>query len=103
MKPTAFLINVARGEVVDEAALYAALRDRAIAGAAIDVWYRYPEGDALTLPSTLPFHELTNVIMTPHIAGATENTFFYRWAAINDNLRRLRDGEPLVNVVPRPV
>lgn len=103
MKPTAFLINVARGEVVDEAALYAALKDRAIAGAAIDVWYRYPDGDHPTLPANLPFHELPNIIMTPHIAGATENTFVYRWAAINDNLRRLRAGEPLLNVVPRTI
>ncbi len=98
MKPSAFLINVARGDVVDEAALYAALRDRTIAGAAIDVWYRYPGLDNATLPANLPFHELTNVIMTPHIAGATEPTFFYRWSLINDNLRRIRDGEPLANV-----
>lgn len=102
MKPSAFLINVARGEVVDEAALYAALKAHTIAGAAIDVWYCYPEGDRPALPCNLPFYELPNVIMTPHIAGATENTFFYRWATINDNLRRLRDGEPLLNVVPRP-
>ncbi len=99
MKPTAFLINVARGDVVEEAALYAALRDRTIAGAAIDVWYRYPGPDGATLPANLPFHELSNVIMTPHIAGATEPTFFYRWSQINDNLRRIRDGEPLLNVV----
>jgi phosphoglycerate dehydrogenase-like enzyme len=99
MKQTAFLINVARGEVVDEAAFYAALKERSIAGAAIDVWYRYPDGDQLVLPGNLPFHELPNVVMTPHIAGATENTFSYRWATINENLRRLRDGEPLLNVV----
>lgn len=103
MKPTAFLINVARGEVVDETALYAALKDRSIAGAAIDTWYRYPEGDQPTLPANLPFHELPNIVMTPHIAGATEDTFFYRWAAINDNLRRLRDDEPLQNIVPRTI
>jgi phosphoglycerate dehydrogenase-like enzyme len=102
MKPSAFLINVARGEVVDETALYAALKDRSIAGAAIDTWYRYPEGDQPTLPATLPFHELPNIVMTPHIAGATENTFSYRWAAIDDNLRRLRAGEPLVSAVPHP-
>ena len=99
MKPSAFLINVARGDVVDEAALYAALRDRVIAGAAIDVWYRYPGPDGAAMPSNLPFHELPNVVMTPHIAGATEPTFFYRWDQINDNLRRVRDGEPFLNVV----
>ncbi|MCA9858883.1 MAG: hypothetical protein KC438_04135 [Thermomicrobiales bacterium] len=102
MKPNAYLINVARGEVVDEAALYTALRDRTIAGAAIDTWYRYPVDDQPTPPSAYPFHELSNVVMTPHIAGATENTFFYRWATINENLRRLWDGEPLRNPVIRP-
>lgn len=99
MKPSAFLINVARGEVVEEAALYEALRSGGIAGAAIDVWYCYPSGDEPCLPSHFPFHELPNVVMTPHIAGATDATFTYRWNLINENLRRLRDGEPLLNVV----
>jgi phosphoglycerate dehydrogenase-like enzyme len=99
MKPSTFLINVARGEVVEETALYEALRDRTIGGAAIDVWYQYPEKDELRLPSTLPFHELDNVIMTPHIAGATDATFHYRWSVINDNIGRLGTGEPFVNQV----
>jgi phosphoglycerate dehydrogenase-like enzyme len=99
MKRSAYLINVARGGVVDERALYRALRERTIAGAAIDVWYRYPAGDEPCLPSTEPFHELDNVIMTPHVAGWTDGTARYRWAAIADNLRRLEAGEPLLNVV----
>jgi phosphoglycerate dehydrogenase-like enzyme len=101
MKPSAFLINVARGDVVDETALYNALRDRTIAGAAIDVWYRYPGADGTGMPANLPFHELPNVIMTPHIAGSTEPTFFYRWELINENLRRIGTGEPFVNVVKK--
>jgi phosphoglycerate dehydrogenase-like enzyme len=103
MKPSAFLINVARGEVVDEAALYEALASGRIAGAAIDVWYCYPDSDQPCLPAHLPFHELPNVVMTPHIAGATDATFTYRWNLINENLRRLRDGEPLLNLVKPPV
>ncbi|MBX3070849.1 MAG: hypothetical protein KF883_10155 [Thermomicrobiales bacterium] len=99
MKPAAFLINVGRGELVAEHDLFVALRDRTIAGAAIDVWYRYPDGAQTVLPSELPFHELPNVIMTPHIAGATDATFGYRWRFINDNIHRVRDGEPLQNVV----
>jgi len=99
MKPGAFLINVARGEVVEEGALYAALRDRTIAGAAIDVWYRYPDGRQTILPSPFPFHELPNVIMTPHIAGATDATFGYRWNLINENIRRLVVGDSLENVI----
>lgn len=102
MKPSAFLINVARGGVTDEAALYAALAEQTIAGAAIDVWYRYPVDEHPTMPSMFPFHELSNVIMTPHIAGATENTFRYRWSVIDENLRCLRDGTPLSNVVSGP-
>ncbi|MCC6792064.1 MAG: hypothetical protein IT336_10270 [Thermomicrobiales bacterium] len=99
MQPTAYLINVARGEVIDEAALYAALEERAIAGAALDVWYRYPDGLEPLRPADHPFHELDNVIVTPHIAGWTVETFAYRWQAIDENLRRLGTGEPLLNVV----
>ncbi len=99
MRPTSYLINVARGEVVDEAALYDALLHQRIAGAAIDVWYHYPEGSEPARPADRPFHELPNVIMTPHIAGWTTETFRHRWAAIDDNLRRLSRGEPLANVV----
>ena len=56
MRPSAFLINVARGPVVDEASLYAALKERQIAGAAIDVWYSYPNSlDASHLPARHPF------------------------------------------------
>lgn len=100
MKPTAYLINVARGEVIDESALYEALRHRTIAGAAIDVWYRYPEAwRGLAAPANLPFHELSNVIMTPHISAWTIDTFRQRWATVAENLRRLAAGEPLLNVV----
>ena len=73
--------------------------ERTIAGAAIDVWYRYPAGDGPGLPSTEPFHQLDNVIMTPHVAGWTDATARYRRAAMADNLRRLAAGEPLLNVV----
>jgi phosphoglycerate dehydrogenase-like enzyme len=99
MRPSAFLVNVARGPVIDEDALFEALLARSIAGAALDVWYRYPEDKMSGQPATHPFHELDNVIMTPHIAGWTFGTFHHRWEVINDNLRRLVSGEPLVNVV----
>ena len=99
MKPSAYLVNVARGPVIDEDALYDALREREIAGAALDVWYRYPDDKVSGPPATRPFDELDNVIMTPHIAGWTFGTFRHRWDAINDNLRRLATGEPFVNVV----
>lgn len=99
MKSTAYLINVARGGVIDEPALYRALKERTIAGAAIDVWYRYPAGREPCPPSTEPFHQLDNIIMTPHVAGWTDGTARYRWQEIADNMRRLHSGEPLLNVV----
>jgi phosphoglycerate dehydrogenase-like enzyme len=101
MRPSACLINVARARIVNEAALFAALERGVVAGAAIDVWYRYPEGSGPTLPSRYPFHTLPNVIMTPHVSGWTETTMRRRWAAIDENLRRLGSGEPLLNVVAR--
>ena len=69
--PDGYLVNVGRGKVVDEDALYAALRDGRIAGAAIDVWYRYPrEEGEITQPSRHPFNELAaNLIMSPHASG----------------------------------
>ena len=68
MKPTAIIVNVGRGPLIDEAALYAALAEERIMGAGIDVWSRYPKGDVRTgtFPSAFPFQELPNVVMSPH-------------------------------------
>lgn len=103
MGPDTLLINVARGPVVDEDALYEALVDGTIAGAGIDVWYRYPQGGEDTLPATRPFHELDNVVMTPHTAGWTTQTARDRWAFIGRNIARLARGETPLNVVIAPV
>jgi phosphoglycerate dehydrogenase-like enzyme len=97
MKTTAFVINVGRGPVINETALYEALRDRRIAGAGLDVWYRYPAAGGSCLPSTAPFQELDNVIMTPH--KPTMETMAYRWKEIADNLARFSRGEALRSVV----
>jgi len=98
MKHTACIVNVGRGPVINEAALYEALRTRRIAGAGIDVWYNYPSAPGQTQrPGKLPFHELDNIIMTPH--KPTHETMEYRWRAIADNLRRLSEGAPLLRVV----
>ncbi len=100
MKRTAFLVAVARGPVVDEKALYSALEERRIAGAAIDVWYQYPGSPGEeTRPATFPFERLDNVIMTPHSSGMTEATFDRRLDDIVDNIERLEDGEPLRYIV----
>ncbi len=99
MKPTAFLINVARAEIVDETALYRALATGGIAGAALDVWYRYPTSAGATPPSTQPFHELANVIMTPHVSGWTEGMIEARAKVIADNIERTSRGAIPVNAI----
>ncbi|MEV8539602.1 2-hydroxyacid dehydrogenase [Streptomyces sp. NPDC051572] len=99
MGRSAVLINVGRGPVVDEDALYAALRDGVIAGAAIDVWYDYPAAGNTGAPSRHPFHALPNVFMTPHSSGLTRQTFVRRTADITANIRRLAAGEGLHNIV----
>jgi phosphoglycerate dehydrogenase-like enzyme len=99
MKPTAVLVNVARAEIVDGDALYRALAGRAIAGAALDVWYRYPTGDGPTPPAAQPFHELPNVLITPHVSGWTEGMLAARADVIAGNLARLARGEPPINLV----
>ncbi len=99
MKPTAVLVNVARGEVVDEDALYEALHREAIAGAALDVWYRYPTGDAPVHPGHRPFHTLPNVLMTPHVSGWTEGMMDARAGVIAENIHRTARGELPVNLI----
>lgn len=93
------LINVGRGPLVQEQALYDALASGAIAAAAIDVWYRYPSGETHCAPSDLPFGELPNVLMTPHSSGVTSDTFAGRIEDVTANIVRLQQGEPLRNVV----
>lgn len=95
------VVNVALGPVVDEHALFAALEGRTIAGAAIDVWYRYPGPDGNAHPSDLPFGSVGNVIMTPHSSGVTQQTFQERVVAIAENINRFVQGEPLVDEVTR--
>ncbi len=100
MKPTGVLINVARGALVDEQALYDALRSRRIAGAALDAWWSYPSVEAPgRRGSRLPFHTLPNVFMTPHVSAWSEQAFAARWATIAENLRRLANGQALIEVV----
>jgi phosphoglycerate dehydrogenase-like enzyme len=99
MKPSAYLINVARAEIVDEQALYSALAKGRLAGAALDVWYRYPTGAGSTAPAIAPFHELGNVIMTPHVSGWTEGMLEARAGVIAENIARTARGEKPLNAI----
>lgn len=91
MKPTTYLVNIARGHVIDEAALIKALREGWIAGAGLDVTETEP------LPSHSPLYGMPNVILTPHIAGVSVH-YEQRLAQLfADNLQRYRAGQPLLN------
>ena len=100
MKPTAILVNVSRAEIIDEDALYEALVERRIGAAALDVWYRYPSGPGPTPPTRRPFHELPNILMTPHVSGWTEGMLEARAKLIAENIRRTARGEAPVNLIP---
>jgi phosphoglycerate dehydrogenase-like enzyme len=89
MKPTAILVNTARGPIVDEAALIEALRERRIAGAALDVFDREP------LPPDHPFRSLDNVVATPHLGYVTENTYRAYFGGVVEDIRGWLDGKPL--------
>src|SRR5690625_2632450 len=93
------VVNVARGPVVDQQALFAALHSGRIAAAALDVWYRYPSADGHAEPADEPFHTLENVLMTPHSSGITTDTFHRRVLEIADNITRLAEGRDLTNTV----
>ena len=100
LKPGTLLINVARAPIVDEDALYDALKDGHLGGAALDVWWQYPtaaEPDRRT--SRRPFHELPNVLMTPPAQATRQrNGAGARWPPISI---ASRGGEQLENIVLR--
>lgn len=100
MRKDAVLVNVARGPVADEEALFEALAGGRIGGAILDVWWRYPsDADPSPRPSRLPFHELRNVLMTPHVSGWTDGLFRRRSGHMAENLDHMARGEGLINVV----
>ncbi len=103
MRSSAVIINVGRGPTINEHALFDALKSRRIAGAAIDTWYIYPSKERpQVFPAELPFHELSNVVMTPHMSGWTRGTIRRRQKTIADNIARYMRGETCINVVRAP-
>lgn len=95
MKFGAYLINVARGPLIDDPALIDALREQRIAGAALDVFTEEP------LPADSPFWSLQNVLITPHTAAVTEKLWERHYDLIVENLNRLLAGKPLLNEVDK--
>jgi phosphoglycerate dehydrogenase-like enzyme len=97
LKPTAWVINIARGPIVDEAALAAALKERRIGGAALDVFETEP------LPVESPLWSLDNAILTPHISNSSPKVRGRSLALVTENVRRFKAGQPLLNLVDRTV
>ncbi len=95
IKRGAFLINVARGKLIDDDAVVEALRDGRLGGAALDVFATEP------LPASSPYWELPNVIVTPHTSGALRDYWTPLVALFADNLRRFERGQPLVNSIDK--
>jgi D-3-phosphoglycerate dehydrogenase len=89
MKPDAYLINTSRGQVVDEAALLSALRDKKIAGAAVDVY------DVEPLPLDHPFRKLDNAVTTPHLGYATLDNYKFFYPRMVADIRAWLDGTPI--------
>ncbi len=95
MKPGACLVNVARGRLVDEAALAESLASGSLAGAALDVTEHEP------LAPESPLWDMENVLITPHIANASERLWERQWAIFRENLERWFAGKELINVVDK--
>ena len=88
MKPTAYLVNTSRGPIVDEAALIAALKDKRIAGAALDVF------DVEPLPLDHPFRKMDNVVLTPHLGYVSMQNYQHYFKGVVEDIRGWLDGKP---------
>jgi phosphoglycerate dehydrogenase-like enzyme len=89
MKPTAYLVNTARGPIVEEAALIAALKENRIAGAGLDVY------DIEPLPSDHPLRQLGNVVLSPHLGYVTAENFRTCYGGVVEDIRAYLDGKPI--------
>lgn len=93
-----YLINIGRGKVVDEKSLYRHLKNGDLAGAAIDTWYQYPDKNhPERFPSQYAFHELSNVILTPHNAGYSDKAIEENILSVYKNITRIFYGEETEN------
>jgi phosphoglycerate dehydrogenase-like enzyme len=95
MKDTAYIINIARGPIIQEKAMIKALQEHWIAGAGLDVFEKEP------LPEESPLWDMKNVVITPHWAGATPKYFDRLVEIFTENLDRYQAVEPMINVVDK--
>jgi phosphoglycerate dehydrogenase-like enzyme len=100
--PAGLIVNVARGEVIDQEDLYNALKNQIISGAAIDVWYDYhpnPDKSGAKRPYKFPFHNLDNIVLSPH-RGYSPFRDLLRWNEVIENITRIAKGQKnLLNIV----
>jgi phosphoglycerate dehydrogenase-like enzyme len=89
MKPSAYIVNTSRGPIIDEPALIAALRDKKIAGAGLDVF------DTEPLPLDHPFRKMDNVVITPHLGYVSEQNYRAYFAGVVEDIRGFLDGKPV--------
>jgi D-3-phosphoglycerate dehydrogenase len=89
MKPTAFLVNTSRGPIVDQDALIAALRERRIAGAGLDVY------DTEPLPLDHPYRTMDNVVITPHLGYVSAQNYRAYYGGVVEDIRGFLDGKPV--------
>jgi phosphoglycerate dehydrogenase-like enzyme len=102
MPPGGILVNVGRGSIVDQEALYRALKSGWLRSAGLDVWYHYPDGPQdrqNTAPADLPFGKLVNVVMSPHRGGASSETEKLRMQHLARLLNAAARGQPVPNRV----
>jgi len=100
MKPDGVIINVARGRIIDEDALYEALAEKRIGGAILDAWYRYyAAGEQPVWPCNRPFQDLDNTLLSGHRSGLTDAMHDRRWRFVARNCERIGRGETPENVV----
>jgi phosphoglycerate dehydrogenase-like enzyme len=98
----ALLVNVGRGPIVNEAALFNALKSRHLCAAGLDVWYSYPpdkDSRTNTPAANFPFHELDNVVMSPHRGGDTNESDRLRMVHLAKLVNAIYDNEPVPNKV----
>lgn len=101
MKSSSILVNISRGPIIEEKALFDALNEKKIRGAGLDVWWRYPKkwrgkGEP---PTDLPFQELDNLVASPHRAGYSENTEREYFQFAGENILRFLQGQTPYNII----
>ena len=88
-----YLINVGRGAVIDEKALYDALKNQTLRGFASDVWYQYPKDEEKTMPSHFPIESFDNVLLSPHCGGHTEHSHHEMMHDVLEKIIRIAQGD----------